>query len=92
MNGSSIDKANRLTINELINSLHPYLALVRLLPAVLRSGRVQQRRHATHGRPAVHAAGEDLELVPADKQGAHRHPHVAAPQHLGESLQQPDQR
>lgn len=70
----------------------PRLTLIRPLAAVLRLGRVQQRRHASYGWPAVHAAGEDLELLPANQQGANRHPHVAAPQHVGKGLQQSDQR
>lgn len=68
------------------------LVLILVLCTVLHFGCVQQRRHPTHGWPAVHTTGEDLELIPADQQGAHRHPHLAAPQHLGQGLQQSDQR
>lgn len=62
-----------------------------LLSTVLRFGCVQQWWDPAYGRPAVYAAGEDLEFIFADEQGANRHPHITAPQHLGKSLQQPDQ-
>lgn len=62
-----------------------------LLSTVLHFGCVQQWWHPAYGRPAVHAAGEDLEFIFADEQGANRHPYITAPQHLGKSLQQPDQ-
>lgn len=58
--------------------------------AVLCLRCVQQRRHPTDSGPVTHAAGEDLELLVADEQGAYRHSDLTAPQHLGESLQQPD--
>lgn len=44
--------------------------------SVLCPGRVQQWWHPADGGPVVHATGEGLELVPADQQGAHRHPHL----------------
>lgn len=58
--------------------------------AVLCLGCVQQRWNPTDGGPATHAAGEDLELLTADEQGAYWHSDFTAPQHLGKSLQQPD--
>lgn len=64
-----------------------YILFLFFLLAVLCARCLQQWRHTTDCGSALYSAGEDLEFLSADKQGAHWHPYVTGPKHMGKSLQ-----